>query len=167
MNDTQAKSLSRAGLAAMVAAGLTTLAAPASAADLLLSGTIASASGEKMNGVTVSAKAEGSVTTTTVYTDEAGEDYFPALPAGKYQVWVQAVTFETAKGDVDLSGACPRSGGELHEGEAAPAPVRRSGARRVHRIRRSARGELTQQAPAAGWQRLDAGLAVEVQRADP
>jgi virginiamycin B lyase len=105
MNDTQAKSLSRAGLAAMVAAGLTTIAAPASAADLLLSGTIASASGEKMNGVTVSAKAEGSVTTTTVYTDEAGEYYFPALPAGKYQVWAQAVSFETAKGDVDLSAA--------------------------------------------------------------
>ena len=105
MNKTQAKSLSRAGLAAMVAAGLTTIAAPASAADVLLSGTIASASGEKMNGVTVSAKAEGSVTTTTVYTDEAGEYYFPALPAGKYKVWAQAVSFETAKGDVDLSAA--------------------------------------------------------------
>jgi virginiamycin B lyase len=105
MNKTQAKSLSRAGLAAMVAAGLTTIAAPASAADVLLSGSIASASGEKMNGVTVSAKAEGSVTTTTVYTDEAGEYYFPALPAGKYQVWAQAVSFETAKGDVDLSAA--------------------------------------------------------------
>ena len=105
MNKTQAKSLSRAGLAAVVAAGLTTIAAPASAADVLLSGTIASASGEKMNGVTVSAKAEGSVTTTTVYTDEAGEYYFPALPAGKYQVWAQAVSFETAKGDVDLSAA--------------------------------------------------------------
>jgi hypothetical protein len=110
MNDTQAKSLSRAGLAAMVAAGLTTaglttLAAPANAADVLLSGTIASASGEKMGGVTVSAKAEGSVTTTTVYTDEAGEYYFPALPSGKYKVWAQAVSFETAKGDVDLSAA--------------------------------------------------------------
>jgi len=105
MNNTQAKSLSRAGLAAVVAAGLTTIAAPASAADLLLTGTIASAGGEKMGGVTVSAKAEGSVTTTTVYTDEAGEYYFPALPAGKYTVWAQAVSFETAKGDVDLSAA--------------------------------------------------------------
>jgi streptogramin lyase len=105
MNDTQAKRLSRAGLAAVVVAGLTTLAGPASAADVLLSGTIASASGEKMGGVTVSAKAEGSVTTTTVYTDEAGEYYFPALPAGKYKVWAQAISFETAKGDVDLSAA--------------------------------------------------------------
>ncbi len=105
MNNTQAKSLSPASLAAVVVAGLTTFAAPASAADELLSGTIASASGEKMGGVSVSAKAEGSVTTTTVYTDEAGEYYFPALPSGKYKVWAQAVSFETAKGDVDLSAA--------------------------------------------------------------
>src|SRR5215510_5466036 len=105
MNDTRTKSLSGAGLAAVVAAGLTTLAAPASAADVLLSGTIASASGEKMGGATVSAKAEGSVTTTTVYTDEAGEYYFPPLPSGKYKVWAQAISFETAKGDVDLSTA--------------------------------------------------------------
>src|SRR5215470_3309456 len=105
MNDTQAKSLSRAGLAAIVASGLTIIGAPASAADVLLSGTIASASGEKVGGVTVSAKAEGSVTTTTVYTDEAGEYYFPPLPSGKYKVWAQAISFETAKGDVDLSAA--------------------------------------------------------------
>jgi len=105
MNDAQAKNLSRAGLAAVVAAGLTTFAIPANAADVLLSGAITSAGGEKMGGVTVSAKAEGSVTTTTVYTDEAGEYYFPPLPAGKYKVWGQAVSFETAKGDVDLSAA--------------------------------------------------------------
>src|SRR5215467_6828289 len=105
MNDTQARSLSRVGFAAVMAAGVATFALPASAADVLLSGTIASASGEKMGGVTVSAKAEGSVTTTTVYTDEAGEYYFPPLPTGKYKVWAQAVTFETAKNDVDLSAA--------------------------------------------------------------
>src|SRR5438093_5063399 len=103
MNNTQAKS--RASLAAVVAAGLSTFAIPASAADVLLSGTIASASGEKISGVTVSAKAEGSVRTTTVYTDEAGEYYFPPMPTGKYKVWAQAVSFETAKGDVDLSAA--------------------------------------------------------------
>jgi streptogramin lyase len=105
MNDAQAKSLSRAGLAAVVAAGLTTFAIPANAADVLLSGAITSAGGEKMGGVTVSAKADGSVTTTTVYTDASGEYYFPPLAAGKYKVWAQAVSFETAKGDVDLSAA--------------------------------------------------------------
>ena len=102
MNDTQAKSLSRAGLAAVVAAGLTTIAAPASAADMLLSGTIASAGGEKMSGVTVSAKAEGSVTTTTVYTDEAGEYYFPALPAGKYTVEAWHERFGTKSQEVTV-----------------------------------------------------------------
>ena len=48
-------------------------------ADSLLAGTITSASGEKMGGVTVSAKAEGSPITTSVYTDEAGGYYFPPL----------------------------------------------------------------------------------------
>jgi len=93
-------------LAAVVAAGLTASAPRAAhAADVLLSGTIASAAGEKMGGVTVSAKADGSLITTTVYTDEAGGYYFPPLPQGKYKVWAQAVSFETARGDVDLSAA--------------------------------------------------------------
>ncbi len=59
--------------------------------------------GEKMGGVTVSAKAEGSTITTSVYTDEAGGYYFPPLPDGKYRVWAQALTFQTAKGNVDLT----------------------------------------------------------------
>jgi len=103
MNETRANSTP--GLAAIVAAGLTTFITPAGAADVLLSGTIASARGEKIGGVTVSAKAEGSLTTTSVYTDEAGDYVFPPLPAGKYKVWAQALSFETAKSDVDLSAA--------------------------------------------------------------
>src|SRR5262245_30245052 len=75
----------------------------AASADALLAGTITSASGEKMGGVTVSAKAEGSTITTSVYTDEAGGYYFPPLPDGKYRVWAQALTFQTAKSNVDLS----------------------------------------------------------------
>ena len=95
-----------AGLAVLLAAGLTALIPQtARAADVLLSGVVASAAGEKMAGVTVSAKADGSVITTTVYTDEAGAYYFPPLPQGKYRVWAQALSFETAKGDVDLSAA--------------------------------------------------------------
>ncbi len=74
-------------------------------ADTLLHGAIASAAGEKMGGVAVSAKAEGSNITTTVYTDAAGEYVFPAMAAGKYNVWAQALTFETAKGAVDLASA--------------------------------------------------------------
>src|SRR5579884_754262 len=69
----------------------------------LLAGTVKSDSGEKMGGVTVSAKAAGSVITTSVFTDQQGDYYFPALPAGEYQVWAQADTFETAHADVNLT----------------------------------------------------------------
>jgi hypothetical protein len=78
---------------------------PVRAADVVLSGTITAASGEAMGGVTVSAKADGQTITTTVFTDEAGSYYFPALAAGKYRVWAQALGFETAKGEIDLGAA--------------------------------------------------------------
>jgi streptogramin lyase len=74
------------------------------AADsVLLTGTIESASGENLGGVTVSAKLAGHNVTTTVFTDEQGNYYFPAMNAGKYQVWAQADTFETARADADLT----------------------------------------------------------------
>src|SRR5947207_3311967 len=62
-----------------------------------------SSAGEKMGGITVSAKPEGGTITTTVFTDEAGNYYFPPLPAGKYRVWAQALSYQAAKGEVDLS----------------------------------------------------------------
>jgi len=79
--------------------------APAYAADVSLSGAITSASGGKLGGVTVSAKMDGSTITTSVYTDEAGNYYFPPMASGKYHVWAQALGFATAKSDVDLSAA--------------------------------------------------------------
>src|SRR5882672_10035416 len=87
------------------AASLVGLAVPTAtlAADQLLSGAIASASGQKLEGVTVSAKRDGTTITTTVYTDETGNYYFPPLPEGKYQVWAQALTFQTGKGSVTLN----------------------------------------------------------------
>src|SRR5215475_5102799 len=75
----------------------------AQAADQVLSGAITSATGEKLGGVTVSAKLEGSTITTSVYTDETGNYYFPPLPAGKYNVWAQALGFETAKAAADTN----------------------------------------------------------------
>ncbi len=90
-------------LAATAATGLILSVTAASAADVLLSGAAKSASGEKMGGVLVSAKAEGSTITTSVYTDESGDYYFPPLASGKYKVWAQALSFETAKSDVDLA----------------------------------------------------------------
>ncbi len=77
----------------------------AQAADAVLSGTITSAAGEKMAGVTVSAKPDGSTITTSVYTDQQGNYYFPPMPAGKYQVWAQALTYERSNGAIDLAAA--------------------------------------------------------------
>ena len=81
------------------------IAAPAYAADPVLHGTINAPSGEPMAGATVSAKAPGTNITRTVFTDAQGNYYFPPLPAGKYQVWAQALTFATGRGDVDLAEA--------------------------------------------------------------
>ena len=69
----------------------------------ILTGTIKSAAGEKLGGITVSAKAQGQSITTTVFSDENGVYYFPALPSGPYDVWAQADTFETVHGNVNLS----------------------------------------------------------------
>src|SRR5262249_57689965 len=91
---------------ALAAATLVSSGVAAPAADHLLSGTIASA-GEKLGGVTVSAKAHGSTITTSVYTDEQGGYYFPPLPGGKYTVWAQALACEIANGEAHLPAARP------------------------------------------------------------
>src|SRR3979490_3208794 len=80
-------------------------ATPAHAADQLLNGAITAQSGQKLEGVTVSAKLEGSTITTSVYTDAAGTYVFPPLPAGKYRVWAHALGFETNKSAVDAPAA--------------------------------------------------------------
>jgi len=88
-------------LACACAAG-TAMAAQAGS-NPLLAGTVQSSSGEKMAGVTVSAKADGKTVTISVFTDEKGEFYFPASLSGKYRVWAQADGFETAREDADLT----------------------------------------------------------------
>src|SRR5262249_24378767 len=72
-------------------------------ADALLSGTVKGSDGKAMGGVTVSAKPDGGTITTTVFTDAAGQYFFPGLRAGHYRVWAQALSFQTAKGAVDLN----------------------------------------------------------------
>jgi streptogramin lyase len=89
-----------AGFAAALVS--TTMFVPAYAADAILSGTIAGSGGDKLGGVTVSAKADGSTITTTVYTDAGGAYYFPPLSAGHYHVWAQALSFAIANAQVDL-----------------------------------------------------------------
>jgi streptogramin lyase len=73
--------------------------------NALLAGTIKSGSGERMSGVTVSAKAEGHTITTSVFTDQQGDYFFPPLAPGEYEVWAQADTFETARAKANLTGA--------------------------------------------------------------
>ena len=72
----------RSMLLTSVAAVVTGLAATsfAQAADQSLTGAISAASGEKLGGVTVSAKLDGSTITTSVYTVGTGHYYFPPLP---------------------------------------------------------------------------------------
>ncbi len=57
--------------AAAVVAGLG-MTVSAQAADQILSGSIATAAGQKLDGVVVSAKREGSTITNSVYTDATG-----------------------------------------------------------------------------------------------
>src|SRR3989475_13057745 len=104
-------------LASLLACATSVLAASAAhAADQSLSGAVTSRSGQRLEGVTVSAKLEGSTIATSVYTDAAGVYVFPPLPAGRYRVWAQALGFERSNGAVDLSAArragftLPRSG---------------------------------------------------------
>src|SRR5437879_12698993 len=87
----------------LAAAAIMVMVTAAQAADQLLTGAISSRSGQKLDGVTVSAKMEGSTITTSVYTDQTGSYYFPPMPAGKYRIWAQALGFETEQSSVDLT----------------------------------------------------------------
>jgi len=93
----------RGKLLASVAGLALGFAATAASADSILTGSITSATGAKLDGVIVSAKKDGSTITTSVYTDQNGEYVFPPLADGKYDVWAQALSFETAKRDVNLA----------------------------------------------------------------
>ena len=84
---------------------IATMSAPsveAASDPVYLFGVATSAAGEKMGGVAVSAKAEGATITTSVFTDAAGRYYFPALAAGKYNVWAQAAGFDPARESIAL-----------------------------------------------------------------
>jgi streptogramin lyase len=97
---TQVRGRLLASVASLIVVGF---AATTASADQLLTGSIASAAGQTLEGVLVSAKKEGSTITTSVYTDQNGEYFFPAMADGKYKVWAQTVGFQTAKSAVDLS----------------------------------------------------------------
>jgi streptogramin lyase len=71
-------------------------------ADAILSGTVTDA-GKKMAGITVTAKADGQSIATSVFTDETGAYYFPALKDGTYRVWAQGTGYAPARRTVALS----------------------------------------------------------------
>lgn len=81
---------------------------PAQQSGTLLSGSIKSDNGTNLEGVTVSARADGQTITTSVFTDEDGHYYFPRMAQGKYRVWAQAEGYEAGKTEVSLSGASAR-----------------------------------------------------------
>src|SRR5690242_4085540 len=74
-----------------------------------LSGTIKSADGKTLEGITVSLKQAGSTITTSVFTDEQGLYVFPPANPGSYKLWAQAIGFETARAEVSLSDSQPRA----------------------------------------------------------
>src|SRR5258707_255467 len=91
----------RGKLLAGVAGLVVGFAAGGASADQLLTGSITSASGQKLEGVQVSAKKEGATITTSVYTDQNGDYFFPSMADGKYQVLAQALCFHTLKDAVE------------------------------------------------------------------
>ena len=64
------------------------------AGDTVLTGRITGPAGEPMEGVIVSARQFGKTFTTSVYTDAAGEYYFPRMEQAKYTIWAQAVSYD-------------------------------------------------------------------------
>ena len=97
------------GVCLLLVAGASAPAAAQAGAPTPLAGTVTAADGEPLAGVAVSARAEGASTTTSVFTDEAGRYYFPALEppfeGGRYQVWAQAVGYERASAHAVLEPA--------------------------------------------------------------
>jgi streptogramin lyase len=90
-------------LVALLLGAMLPLAVHAASDGILLTGTVKSAAGAKMSGVTVSAKMDNSTITTSVFTDDDGAYYFPPMAAGHYEVWAQADGFENGRGDVSLA----------------------------------------------------------------
>lgn len=70
----------------------------------ILRGVVKAADGKPLEGVTVSTRAQGSVITTSVWTNQRGEYDFALLPDGAYRVWAQAVGFTRTVAEQKLAG---------------------------------------------------------------
>src|SRR5437867_4202606 len=71
----------------------------------MLMGTIRSTNGKPMEGVTVSARGLRKTFTTSVFTDQQGNYYFPMLDKGQYRIWAQAVGYEAGRAETALDPA--------------------------------------------------------------
>ena len=90
-----------------------------------------------MGGVTVSAKANGSLATTSVFTGADGNFYFPRLPEGQYEVRAQAVGFEAGRSNIDLRGSVQHQDFTLKTATTLPISSRAtSGSRRCRKTRK-------------------------------
>jgi len=79
-------------------------------------GTVKSSDGKPLEGVVVSAKAPGSTITTSVYTNQSGEYYFPPLPDGQYRISAQAEGFQLTRVEKAVA-----SGKKIEQDFALPA----------------------------------------------
>ena len=114
-------------LAASAATGLA-LTLSSGAAEVVLSGSIKNAAGEKMGGVTVSAKAVGSTITTTVFTDDFDTDKGwtrnpSATDTATTGLWERADPAATTSGGTQQVGTTPSGVNDLVTGAAAGASV--------------------------------------------
>ena len=98
----------------LAAGGSAASAPPPAERDSTLAGTVTAASGEPLEGVTVSARRPERPITTSVFTDERGAYVFPALDGGRYQVWAQAAGWQGVRRRVELDGARGRQDFVLH-----------------------------------------------------
>jgi streptogramin lyase len=67
-----------------------------------LTGVARAMGGQPVEGVVVSVRAVEKSVTTSVFTDDRGEYVFPPLEAGRYDVWAQAVGYDTARALVTI-----------------------------------------------------------------
>ena len=72
-----------------------------------LSGATRDARGMPLEGVAVSARAVDKTYTTTVFTDEEGNYFFPPLAGGRYRLWAQATGYVTALAEAAIDAAAP------------------------------------------------------------
>src|SRR5207247_8388856 len=91
------------GLAAIAFSTRLPAASQSAAPSVELTGTVKDAGGKPLEGVAVSARTEGSSITTSVWTNQNGAYAFPALEAGRYRVWAQAIGFDRPVADATVT----------------------------------------------------------------